>query len=209
MNKPLVLDIESGPADTNKLLEFMPEFVPPGNYRDPEKIAQNLNEQRERWTQDCALSALTGRILAVGMLHEQVSILTDNESSIVDSALQTVAFKLREGGLVVGFYIRTFDIPFLIRRAWALGVRVPLGLREGRFLHSSIVDLAELWACGSRDPRDRVSLANLAKHLSIGIKSGSGADFAELWATNRDQALEYLRNDLKLTRKAYDVMMGL
>jgi hypothetical protein len=34
---------------------------------------------------------------------------------------------------LVGFNINAFDLPFLFRRSWALGIAVPFGLRKGRY----------------------------------------------------------------------------
>lgn len=207
---PLFCDVETGPCSEDKAQAFMPEFEAPANYKDPEKIKAHIEEQKRVWRESCALSAMTGNVLCVGLLNtkEVFSTCQGEEKSIVTTSLGIIIMHLHSGGTVVGFCIRSFDMPFLIRRAWALGVEVPATLFDrGRYLHEGIIDVAERWACGSRDPRDRISLKNLATHLGIGEKTGDGADFAQLYATDRTKALEYLRTDLVLTKAAYERMM--
>jgi hypothetical protein len=50
----------------------------------------------------------------------------------------------------------------------------------------------------------RISLDRLAKFVGVGEKSGSGADFYEKWLNDRDAALEYLENDVRLTKAVWD-----
>ena len=56
------------------------------------------------------------------------------------------------------------------------------------------------------DRQARGSLDAIAKHLGIGAKTGSGADFAKLWQSDRAKAVEYLRNDIELTAKLAEVL---
>jgi hypothetical protein len=99
---------------------------------------------------------------------------------------------------LVGFACCSFDLPFLVRRSWALGVPVPATITRpsGRW-NDHIVDLLDVWRLNNRD--QTISLDGLARFLGVGSKSGKGADFAQLLASDRDAALAYLRHDLKLT----------
>ena len=47
----------------------------------------------------------------------------------------------------------------------------------------------------------------LAKHLGVGQKTGSGADFAKLWVEDRAKALAYLESDLTLTKLCFERMI--
>ena len=67
-----------------------------------------------------------------------------------------------------------------------------------------MVDLRDAWQLGERQARG--SLDVIAKHLGIGEKNGSGADFARLWQSDRAKAVEYLRNDLQLTVKVAEAL---
>lgn len=105
---------------------------------------------------------------------------------------------------MVGFNSNSFDLPFLIRRSWKHCVSVPFGIRRGRYWSDEMVDLRDAWQLGDRQARG--SLDVIAKHLGIGAKNGSGADFAKLWQSDRAKAVEYLRNDLELTARLADAL---
>ncbi len=59
------------------------------------------------------------------------------------------------------------------------------------------IDLMERWGLG--DKQDRISLKDIAKFFDLPPKTGDGADFANLWATNKEAAIEYLKLDIELT----------
>lgn len=209
MTNYTILDVETGPLPESELAQFRPEFHADSRLKDPDKIRANILEKEQAWKEDLALSAVTGKVLCIGFwtqtgfrcfpFDEAVQ-----EKQVLEDALAFIAEHVMAGGLVVGFCSRSFDIPFLCRRAVHYGLKVPPCFWQGRYLSDSFVDIAERWACGSRDPRDRISLDNLSKHLGTGAKNGDGANFASLWATDRQKALEYLKNDLVLTQKAYE-----
>lgn len=203
--KPVFFDLETGPLDPESLAKFKPQFEAAKNLKDPEKVKASIEEKEREWRESAALSALTGKILVVGWLYEDsfCPIIADEREILVE--LWNRARQVIEaGGTIVGFCSTSFDWPFAERRSFHHQVPVPRSVRAGRYLSDSLIDLAERWACGSRDPRDRISLDNLSKHLGTGQKSGDGADFAQLWVTDRPKALEYLKNDLVLTQKAYE-----
>jgi hypothetical protein len=209
--KPIYFDIETSPLPEADIRPLMPEFTAPGNYKDPEKIKANIAEQQAKWLADGALSAITGRVLCVGTLGDDVFLAYENEdeAKLLDQWWGACALHLRAGNRMIGFCCKTFDLPFLIRRSWRYGIQVPNCVFDGRWFDSGIVDVAERWALGNRDTRDRISLDNLSKFLGIGAKNGDGKDFAALWATDRTKAIEYLKNDLELTKRAYERMITL
>jgi DNA polymerase elongation subunit (family B) len=107
-------------------------------------------------------------------------------------------------GKMAGFNIHGFDLPFIVRRALALGVPVPVGLIPNgatRFYWPSMfIDLRAIWGMGELNPAG--SLDVVARYLGLPGKNGKGAEFARLYrgtAEERGQALEYLTNDLKVT----------
>ncbi|MBM4223571.1 MAG: hypothetical protein FJ167_01985, partial [Gammaproteobacteria bacterium] len=97
----------------------------------------------------------------------------------------------------VGFNTFAFDLPFLVRRSWANGVPVPPTIRQGRYWSDWLLDLRDVWQMGDRQASG--SLDSICRTLGLGEKSGSGADFARLWQTDRAAATEYLIKDLSLT----------
>lgn len=199
MTKTIILDIETAPLPEAQLAPFMPEFAPAANLRDPEKIAASIAAKRQEWLASCALDAMTARVLAIGLLIGDTFVLIAGpatEAIMLHEFWDSIqdSHQLHH---IVGFNCCLFDLPFLIRRSWKLGVTVPLGIRRGRYWGDHITDLRDVWQCGDRQAHG--SLDTIAKHLGVGQKNGSGADFAKLWIEDRDKAIEYLKNDLSLT----------
>lgn len=206
----IFFDIETAPLPEEHIRPLMPEFAAPANYKDPEKIKASIAEQQQKWLANGALSAITGRLIVVGFTDESGAYSTifgdNNEALVLKDWWDYVQTQLGCGNCLIGFCCKSFDLPFLIRRSWALNVHVPRNIWEGRYFSSQIIDVAEKWQC-SNGQTERISLDSLAKFLGVGAKTGDGKDFAVLWETNRPAAIEYLQNDLKLTQRCYERMM--
>jgi hypothetical protein len=93
----------------------------------------------------------------------------------------------------------------LIKRSWRHKIMPPYWLRNGRYWSELVVDLREVWQLG--DNRAHGSLASISRHLGLGEKSGSGADFSLLWNTDRQAAINYCLQDVKLTQAVADILM--
>lgn len=216
-NQYAVVDIETSDLPLVEIEQFKPEFKAAGNLKDPEKIKASILEKEQAWKDELALSAVTGRILCIGALQDG-NMLTwdqDNESVLLTGFLSYCEEKIQSGIALVGFCSRTFDVPFVIRRAFKHQLHIPRCFWEGRYLSALFVDVAERWACGDsrtlgtkkvdgKEQPNRISLDNLSRFLGTGEKNSNGADFAGLWASDREKALEYLKNDLLLTKAAYE-----
>ena len=204
----IVFDIETGPRSRAELAECVPTFEAPSNWKDPEKIRAHVAEKEADWFQSAALSALTGRVLAIGYLDAATDELgffaTGDEAADLAAFWRLIAPDGYLHTRLVGFCSNRFDLPFLIRRSWHLRVPVPSELISGRWLPARCLDVLEYWRCGVRE--DSVSLDRLAQFLGVGRKNGSGADFAALWATDPSGALAYLANDLRLTRHCAEAL---
>lgn len=211
----IAFDIETGPLPDEQLRQLIPDFDPSevkcGNLKDPEKIAAKIAEAKELHEQEfigkAALSAVTGRILAIGYLaSESGNFHLDDGDGQESAILRQFWLKYAEcrkvGRKMVGHNSNQFDLPFIMRRSWILGIDVPSTVRErGRYLDSIFVDTLEVWSCGTRE---MISLDRLSQALGTGKKPDGvdGSMFAKLWfgsEADRAQAIEYLVNDLKLT----------
>jgi hypothetical protein len=212
---------------------FDPESVKYGNTKDPEKRAAKLEEFRvkhqkevdqfeetlaqkeiEYWfnvERDAALSATTGRLLAVGYHGKATKIdmleyAQDNTVQILIDFWKMFLKCRNEGRKMVGFCIRSFDIPFLVQSSWINGVDVPASLFSGRYLSDTFIDLNDLWSCGSKFFSN--SLDEICRACGLGSKPDGvkGSDFHRLWAdpTRRQEAIAYLANDLSMTRAFAD-----
>lgn len=201
--KPIYVDVESAPIGDSEALERLkPAFEAPRGYKDPEKIAEALRSKEAQWRANLALDATTAQILCIGFLGEQFKYYSGaTEKDILAATWSDIDYQLAGGGLLIGFNILAWDFPMLVRRSYANGVKVPpiiFGYGHSRIRHEGIIDLMDLWMCGNR--QDMISLNTLSVCLGGPGKSGSGADFASLWKSDRSAALAYLSNDLSITK---------
>lgn len=191
------IDIETGPASPEALAKVMPDFKAPANYKDQAKIDAYLNEAESAWVEQAALSAITGQILAIGVLRGAVlDTMSDGGEQAMLSRFWTY---WAEPGRIVGFAIKGFDLPYLFRRSLIHKVTVPTDLFNGRFWNGKVVDLQEIWACYNRQDMAGHSLDAVCACLGLGRKNGNGADFAKLFHTDKPAAMLYLKRDLELT----------
>jgi DNA polymerase elongation subunit (family B) len=200
-------DIETGPLPTAELETMMPAFEAPKNLKDPVKIAAAIAEKRADWLSDAALHPETGRVLAIGLWtvdHGYAAYTWEDEAQLLTHFWQTLTATYHTQRWA-GWNICDFDLPFLVRRSWILGAPVPPWLRDGRYWSKYLVDLMEVYGCCTRE---LISLKTAARALRAGTKSGRGSEFARLFHEDRPKALEYLRNDIELTRRVGDRILG-
>lgn len=209
------------PFDPASIAPFDPASVATGNLKDPAKIAEKIAmaeakhaaaaasakpDYERAVTEKAALDPLTGRVLAIGYIFSKDDDLSvefsdgtpDGERDLLLNFWDFAA-TATDSNRMVGHNIHGFDLPFLYRRSLLLGVRVPAGvLEQGRYWSAAFVDTMRVWACGGAG---MVGLDRLARAFGVGEKIGDGAVFAELWAKggNREEAREYLANDLGIT----------
>lgn len=221
--KTIYFDIETGGLPEEELLAIMPPFDPDdvklGNIKDPLKVQAKIDLAREKHKRDfierAALCPLTGRVMAVGIVEKVSGVFEcigdDDEAELLRKFWKAVCFTESVemspfgdefGGdealnRIIGFNVRLFDLPFLVKRSWKHRVAVPARLRSGRYWSEQMVDLRDVWQLG--DSGSVGSLGRVAKHLGVGQKNGDGAAFARLWREDRETAMAYLRNDLDMT----------
>jgi predicted PolB exonuclease-like 3'-5' exonuclease len=212
----ILFDIETGPLSDAELAAVEPKFKPPGNYKKPEAIAEWMAEARKEWVAGAALSAITGRVLAIGYGRNDNGTrdvhlsIEDDEAAMIRGFWRNYQGATKIGDAWetdgrtrwVGFNIFGFDLPFLIRRSWKLNVPIPEGLRIRGWWSDRWLDLMDLWQLGDR--RGYVSLDSVARHLGVGQKSGNGADFAKTLKEDPQAARVYLSNDIQLTMGVHD-----
>lgn len=205
-SRAIVWDIETGPLPDSYLSMIAPEFEAAGNLKDPDKIAADIASKKAKWIERAALSPTTGKVICIGMrdIDGSVEIIDGNGSE---------ADMLTEWGRIVseyknetfvGFNVKSFDIPFLIKRCWKLGVK-PF-LRPGTNLNrlDNWIDLRDTWQMGDRQAEG--SLDAIGRFLGLGEKNGHGKDFAQLWETDRPAAFAYVQRDIELTYQIAQTM---
>lgn len=210
--KYTVFDIETLALPDDQLPPFDESTVAVGNLKDPAKIAAKIAADKAAWHDSLALSPLTGQVAMVGFKSPETKVLIVDyklESDIVSHSLSFISDTIRLGEMVPGFNCFSFDLPFLIRRAWALKIQVPGGIRtrfRGRsYWNENLIDLRDEWLLGDRSPaKGTSSLDAAAKFLGLPPKLGTGADFATMAP---DQRREYLTRDLEITAALYERIM--
>lgn len=212
--------------------EFQESAVKVGNLKDAVKIREKIeaartahaaavagheaNQQAARqaaWNEfvsKAALSALTGRLLAIGY-HSTDSGKTlldidDNESAMLGRFWGRYKACREQGRKLVGHNISGFDVPFIVRRCWLLGFDAPSTvLDKGRWLDPVFIDTMQVWGCGQRDP---VKLDVIARAFGVGAKPDGidGSMFADLLKVDPEKAKAYLANDIEMTTKVAERM---
>ena len=213
-NPTIVFDIETGPLPLSELHipPFNPSDVKLGNVKNPDLIAEKLQKAEENHTADyirnAALDALSGQILCIGyrIEHQNSGVIKNegNEAAMLREWWTLLNYYERQPKLV-GFNIKAFDLPFLIKRSWKHRIAPPYWLRQGRYATDLVIDLREVWQLG--DNRAHGSLGSICRHLGLGDKTGTGAEFSLLWNTNRQAALDYCLRDVQLTQQVADILI--
>jgi DNA polymerase elongation subunit (family B) len=197
----IVFDVATAPAPADVIDRYMPEVEAPSNYKDPAKIDAYKAEQREKFIQKAALSPLTGQVLAIGLWADgrYRRFICTNEPQAEADCIRWLWDLVGTRTVLVGFNSNSFDLPFLYRRSWALGIDPPLNRMDqsGRFSHSLHVDLLDLWRLGDRNVF--ISLDAVARFTGLGAKSGDGEFFHQVLKAFPEEAEAYLENDVRLT----------
>ena len=185
--KKTIFDIETkAQADLN-LREIWNEALAsvPANYKDEAKINAKAQEIFDNLVEKAALSALTGEICAIGYTEagaESVNLIHGKgEAEILTEFFAAISQNGALNSYLIGFNSKNFDIPFILQRAWKLGISIPQGITDtgaGRLRLSAMnIDLMESFTFGAKA---FVSLDKVAKFFGVGEKTGNGAQFWEL-----------------------------
>ena len=214
-NPTVIFDIETGPLPSQELVipPFDPKEVKLGNIKNPDLIAEKIQKAEETHVADyirnAALDAISGQVLCIGyrIEHDQPAVLCSDADGEIAMLRQWWAAlnDFERQPKLIGFNIKAFDLPFLIRRSWRHRLTVPYWLRQGRYWNDLIVDLREVWQLG--DSRAHGSLAAISRHLGLGDKAGNGAMFSELWNTDRQAAVNYCLRDVQITQQVADILI--
>ena len=204
----LIFDIETGPLDESELKRILPAFDPAsvkhGNTKDEAKKTAQIEaaraEHERKFIDRAALSALTGHVVTVGYQAAGGEVTIDelSEFDTLDMFWHRYRWAKEHKIKMIGWNIFGFDLPFLIRRSWCLGVSVPESLLEKwRYWDPTFIDLMQVWSCGAYGEREKLHIA--ARFFGHDGKNGDGADFHRLWKEDRPTAIAYLENDLEMT----------
>lgn len=213
--KTIIFDIETGPVEQEELIKMMPEFDAPANYSKPESIQKYIEAKKEEYLSGTTapLHATTGKILAIGYCEYNTDTKERSDIKFLEGdeidILNNIWIIFNNADCVIGFNSNYFDIPFIMRRSWKLGVKSPTlfnMMLNNRYLdNAKYIDLINIWGAGTPQ---KIKLDYLAKFLDVGGKNGDGSMFAEIYSTNKQKALDYLKNDVEITFKCAEKMLG-
>jgi hypothetical protein len=211
--------------------EFDEASVKLGNLKDPAKRQAKVDEYRERhaaavdkyestvdkarkdWWEEiiskAALSPITGQILAIGYFSTDTGkhiLDIDGEADMCARFWQQYKKCKAAGRKMCGHNIAYFDVPFILRRSWLVGVDAPHNvLEKNKWLDPVFLDTMQIWSCGGRD---FAKLDLLARSFGVGGKPEGvdGSMFSDLLKTDRATAEKYLENDLRMTAAVAEKM---
>lgn len=219
----LVFDIET--MANPGMEEFLETPTPAKNIKDPEKIAKDIAKKKASQRAKMALSPLTGRIacicvcalsgndLETGKVDALGNVSRENtvtaEAELIKWFFDTL--ENTDNYRLVTFNGKTFDVPFLWKRACMLGIELPprvlpLGFYTNRYNHDTHCDLCQIWADGWTTS-DMNSLELVAGTV-LGVKPKCNIDranVAELMETpeGRTSIFNHCLEDVKLTASLY------
>lgn len=223
VNDPLVFDIETHREQEPKLsLMIDGELEKFKNSKGlkrlkPENQPAKIAERREELLDSAALSATTGRIVAIGYFNrvagkKSIDGISEGAGVPTTPRLEVdllIGFwsKVMTGRKLIGFNIKGFDLPFIVRRSVINGLDIPDGVFDGRYFSRQFVDLADYWKCGNS--QDYESLDAICRAIGCGAKPDDveGATFGAHFLAGgeaRAKAIGYLMNDLDMTGAVAD-----
>tara|TARA_R110000823_G_scaffold36242_7_gene99139 strand:+ start:87 stop:884 length:798 start_codon:yes stop_codon:yes gene_type:complete len=231
-------DIETRPCKPELVDKFTPPFeefneaeLKYGNIKDPVKIQEKLNNAKiahckaeaaylAKAQDKAALSPFTGSICAVGV-YGKGGVLTKydhdgkSEPEIIrwfwEVYERLCIRETRKGKKIylAGWNSDTFDIPFLIKRSWYHGIRIPdnvidVCLSSRHLWTTNLVDLMTVFNAGGDWQKRRFKLDLAGEYLAIGNKVNTKNQlFHELFYSEIEEdvslAIRYYEQDLKLT----------
>ena len=189
MTTYFMFDLETAANLTPAKIERFSQTAKTGNLKDPAKIEAKIREHVESCVEYAALSPATGRIVAyswclvstenpysIPPIHTNVGIEPLKEADLISSLSN--AWKESNADLMLGFNIRKFDVPFLLGRSIARGVKL--------FSHLPRPNDYNLVA-DFRDYLTEGSLSVWLEECGIAPKNGDGSMVAQ-WVERGDVA---------------------
>jgi hypothetical protein len=171
--------------------EYLEPVTAPSNWKDPVKIEAYIADGTKKALAGAALDVDLARIVAIAWQSEAMEraiVALSNDLDEERAALTRFWEQVRSLGqtmpvALVGFCIRTYDLPLLVRRSQLLGVPYP-DINMDRYRSTQMVDLYDrLTFNGVVDGK---KLATYCKRFGVVVDdSATGADIAELVASGQ------------------------
>lgn len=197
----LFFDIETR-ADPGAL-GFLDEPSPPSNWKDPDKIKAYVEDKRKEQIEKAALDADFGQIVAIGVKEDDQPIeswvsRSDQIGNEVDALIWFWHLLKSHHGMCCGYNVIGFDLPYLLRRSFAMGVKPAIMPDLRRYRTYPTLDLMMVlfnWSGfkGLKFVADRYDLDNPLPDL----------DGSQVASMDEDILRAYVENDVSLVYQLY------
>ena len=207
----IYFDIET--KTNEEVIKFIPDPSPPGHYKKPETIAKYVEEKRAEKIEKAALDADFGKIVAIGIKEDNgdpysllvgEEIAEDNVLTEADAISWFWALFNHHRRVCCGYNIIGFDLPYLLRRSFDLGIFVPAIPNLSKYQTHPTLDLMNVlynWGQprGLKFVCERYGIENPLPDLDGSMVKDM--DAATLKA--------YVENDVMLVSRLWNKMLGI
>jgi len=155
-----------------------------------------------------ALSAVTGRVVCVGLMFDDGKELVEHNLVDADEAsiLRRFWALVRASDCFVGHNIAQFDLMFLRQRSWVKGIKPSRRIDLRRFYTTDLIDSQMVFSNWGMTPYQ--SLDRLAALFDIGAKTGHGNEVQEWWTQGDLYKIgSYCQSDVRLSYKLFRRLM--
>jgi hypothetical protein len=215
MRNILFFDIET---EVNpEAVDFIQAPTAPSNYKDPDKIAAYIAEKKAESLNTAALDPDYGKIISISMCTlsrpEIIGVLCSPRDPIHPAANEATSEKViiesfwNEyyfcAGVSCGYNIIGFDLPYLMRRSFDLGIKVPIAPSLAKYQTYPTIDLMGIlynWgtAKGLKFVCKRYGIENPLPDL----------DGSQVKDMDAETLRAYSANDVHLVVELYKKMQG-
>ncbi len=207
----LIFDIET--AARAEAEAFLPEPSAPANYKDVDKIAAYIAERRAEQLSKAALDPDLGQIIAVAYkLHpcpagedRSTAVLVGDDGATEADLLALLWRQIGEvKGWTIGYNILGFDLPYILRRSMALGVRPTIIPQMARYRTEPVRDLMAIlynWTSTTKSLKTVVKMYGIPNPLP-------DLDGSQVMMMDPKTLRRYVANDVSLVAALYDRMDG-
>lgn len=197
----LMFDIETEAGPLFEVEGFLKPVEPTATARKsgPEAVKAYIQAGKEKQLDKAALSPILGRIFSLCIADNSkgftvISTVEHDEVYIIRVLFKLLTDAYNQNRLAIGWNIKSFDLPFMIRRALILGVPIPPMLRPtgaARFYFPDFIrDLREIWSAGEYG-QVAGSLDHIAQAMGMEVKPFGGELYHEVYRSDKALAHRY------------------
>jgi DNA polymerase elongation subunit (family B) len=164
-----------------------------------------------------------GRVLSIGLIVEEDTHVIHR--GVLGRERQSMKFHLDEArtlrafwkllarfnasrDLIISHNGLCFDLPFILKRSLIHRIKPSVNLSFARYRTQPIYDTMQVWS--NWDPRQYLSLADLAEVLKVGVSKTEGMDGSKVYdqfrAGKHQEIAEYNLKDVTVLRAIYYAM---